>query len=103
MAPLFSADLMRFGIERSRLIDTPKSTYPQTRAWSPAIHEAPSKPEGLIWVSKHYDQERAMMLFGSRIAATALLDPVSVGVATDPACLTILQQISDRTGIDIIR
>ena len=103
LASLFTADLLRYGVERNQLIDTPKSTYPQTRAWSPVIHEAASKPEGMIWVSKRYDQERAMMLFGSRVAATDLRDAVSVGVATDPACLATLQQLSHRTGSDIIR
>jgi hypothetical protein len=103
LAPLFTADLLKYGIERSQLIDTPKSTYPQTRAWPPAIHDEATSPEGMIWVSKRYDEERAIMLFGSRVAATNLRDAVSVDVATDPTCLAILQQISDRTGICIIR
>jgi hypothetical protein len=103
LAPLFSADLMKFGVERGQLIDTPKSTYPQTRAWSPAIHEAVTRPEGMVWTSKRYDQEKAIMLFGSRVSTTDLLDHVSVDITTDPNCLAVLQEISQRTGIDIIR
>lgn len=103
LASLFSADLHKFGIERTNLIDTPKTAYPQTRAWSAAIHEAKAAPEGMIWTSKRYDEERAMMLFGSRIEVHDLSPVRSVQVATDAGCLATLQSLSRRTGIDIIR
>ena len=39
LARFFSADLMKWNCSRSQLIDTPPSTYPQTRQWSKAVHE----------------------------------------------------------------
>lgn len=51
LAKMFSADLMKWGCARTQLIDTPPSTYPQTRLWSAAVHE--SKTRSTEWCGRH--------------------------------------------------
>lgn len=103
LAPLFSADLMKLGLERSQLIDTPRSTYKQTQAWSPAIHGSAARPEGIVWVSRRYDQERALILFGDRISGSDLEPISSVGVTTDAPTLKAISNLARRAGIVIAR
>lgn len=103
IAKLFSADLMKWGVERTQLIDTPRSTYPQTRAWSPAIHGDTSGPHGMIWTSKKYDEDKALILFGDRVATSDLVRRRSVSVTADPTTLRVIFDQANRAGIDIIR
>lgn len=103
LAQLFSADLMKFGIERSQLIDTPRSHYAETRRWSPAAHESSEAPDGMIWVSRRFDEEKALMLFGSRVEAGDLAPVTSVEIATDADCLAAVQDLASRAGILIAR
>lgn len=103
LAKLFTADLMKWGIERNQLIDTPRSTYPQTRLWSSAIHAAGADVDGMIWTSRKYDEERAMMLFGDRVLLGDLSPVSSVDVTGDAGVLQLVYDLGSRAGIDIIR
>ncbi len=103
LASLFSADLMKLGLERNQIIDTPKSTYAATQAWSPAIHAAANAPEGIVWVSRRYDQEKSLMLFGDRVSGSAFEHLGSVGVTTDAATLKCVVDLAARAGIVITR
>ncbi len=103
LARLFSADLMKWGLERRQLIDTARSGYAAARAWVPIIHDAPTSPDGMIWVSRRFDEERALMLFGSRVDPAEWRMNSSVEVANDPHVLQALNDLAERAGILIIR
>ena len=103
LAKLFSADLMKWKMERTQLIDTPRSTYHRTRLWAPAIHQSDTRLAGMVWTSRKYDEERAMMLFGDRLATGGIVSVRSVGVVTDPATLQLVYELGHRSDIDIIR
>ncbi|HYI40890.1 MAG TPA: RES family NAD+ phosphorylase [Allosphingosinicella sp.] len=103
LAQLYSADLMRWGLERRHLIDTPKANYPETRAWVLPIHESSAAPEGMIWVSRRFDEDRALLLFGSRVDPAILKLVASVEVTGDPAVLAVVHALASRADIDIIR
>ena len=103
LARLFTANLSKWGLERTQLIDTPKSTYDQTRLWSPALHQCPQRPDGMIWVSRRYDEEKAMILFGDRVRAADLAPLTTVKVTTDGACMDVVFALAEDAGIDIIR
>jgi hypothetical protein len=64
--------LRKLGISRAQLIDTEKSSYPQTRLWAQAIHTQCPSVHGLCWVSRQDDTARAVMLFGNRLPKTDL-------------------------------
>jgi len=67
LARLFEPDLNTWGMTRQSLIDTPPSSYPSTRAWAQAIHDADSTLDGMIWTSRRFDEEKCLILFGTRV------------------------------------
>lgn len=103
VAKLFSADLLKWGLERSQLIDTPKSTYSHTQAWSPAIHGDAQAPHGMIWTSKRYDEDKALMLFGDRVLAGDLKILTTVEVTSCPDTLKAISDQARRADILIAR
>jgi hypothetical protein len=46
--------------------------YPWTAVWAQAIHDDVPQADGLIWVPRHHNAARALMLFGSRVHAKDL-------------------------------
>ena len=102
LAAFYSADLMKFQLERHQLIDTPASSYGITQLWSPAVYLSDLKAEGMVWVSRRYDQERALMLFGDRVTSAAITPISSVRITKDARTLEIVFELGQRAGIDIV-
>jgi len=103
LASLFVPDLMSWRVSRSQLIDTPRSLYPRTRLWSARIYEAPQGPHGMVWTSRAFDQERAMILFGTRVASPDIKIVSTVRVTADANCYRTVQWQSARANILIAR
>ena len=103
LAKLFTPDLAKWKLTRAQLIDTSRSQYSSTRAWSPPIHEAPQSPEGMMWTSRACDEDKAMMLFGSRVNSADLKLISTVKVTSDPACWEVVEQQGARADILIAR
>ncbi len=103
LARFFSADLMKWNCSRSQLIDTPPSTYPQTRQWSKAVHDSDDSIDGTIWTSRKYDEEKVMLLFGSRVKKCDLVVKKSVAIISDAQALGDLHNLANRSGILISR
>lgn len=75
--PLRLVDLRGFGLRRvgatrSGLIDSPASHYAATTRWAQALHQARYGPDGLLWTSRQYDRQAALILFGGRVARREL-------------------------------
>jgi len=102
LAALFSADLMKFSLDRQQVIDTPRSGYPTTRLWSPAAHMSAADVDGMIWVSRKYDQERAMVLFGDRVTADNIVTLSSHSVTENSGTLETIFEFAQRSGITFI-
>ncbi|MFM9968565.1 MAG: RES family NAD+ phosphorylase [Burkholderiales bacterium] len=64
---LTSIGLRRLGEAKTRVIETPSSDYPQTRALALAWHDAYRHADGMLWMSRQDDQARALVLFGDRV------------------------------------
>jgi RES domain-containing protein len=99
LARLFEPDLNKWGHSRRHLIDTPPSTYPSTRLWSAAIHASNPNIDGMIWTSRKYDEERALILFGDRVKPSDLAVRSSVHIASSPERLGKLRELGHRAGI----
>jgi hypothetical protein len=100
---MFSADLMKWNCARTQLIDTPPSTYPQTRQWSAAVHESEDAVDGMVWTSRKSDEDQAMLLFGTRLKPGDLIVKSSVVIASDAKALRDLHTLARQSGILISR
>jgi hypothetical protein len=66
--------LRGLGIPPRRLIDTTKAHYPLTRRWAEQVYAAHAKAQGFLWSSRQDDRSLAVVLFGSRVQPSDLLD-----------------------------
>lgn len=102
LASLFTPDLAGWGLRRTDLIQTPKSTYDQTVLWAQAIHAAHPDLDGLIWTSVRCDPELALVLFGDRVGESDLEARERINTAADAALLLELRAYGQRAGIMIV-
>lgn len=66
--------LRGLGIPPRQLIDTTKAHYPATRGWAEQVYAAHPHIQGFLWSSRQDDRALAVVLFGSRVKASDLLD-----------------------------
>lgn len=65
LAQLHSSGLERLRLRNHDLIDTLPSRYPETLPWGQALYDHPEQLDGIVWMSRRYNSERALVLFGS--------------------------------------
>jgi hypothetical protein len=102
LAPLFAPDLKAWGLSRSDLIETPKSTYNQTVQWAKAVHDICADIDGLIWTSRQCDPEQCVVLFEDRIDEALFETIESIEVKGSAAILRELRDFGRRAGITIV-
>lgn len=66
------ADLTTDGLHRSKvpqeeLISSAARCYSDTAKWAEAFHRQFDDLDGLLWMSKRRDRDRALVLFGDRV------------------------------------
>jgi hypothetical protein len=66
--------LRGLGIPPRQLIDTTKAHYPTTRGWAEQVYAAHPHIQGFLWSSRQDDRALAVVLFGSRVKASDLVD-----------------------------
>ncbi|PXW93265.1 RES domain-containing protein [Sphaerotilus hippei] len=71
LADLTSEGLHRLRVPKEELIASPPAAYGMTARWAQALHRQFTQVDGLIWMSRQRDRDRALLLFGDRVA-TAL-------------------------------
>ena len=62
------------GIQPRQLIDTTKAHYPVTRRWAEQVYAAYPHLQGFLWSSRQDHRALAVVLFGSRVQPSDLLD-----------------------------
>ncbi len=103
LADLSATALRRLGVRRTELIDTEKDRYPQTRPWAEAFYAARPDIHGLCWVSRQDDRALAIILFGNRLPAGALVTIApSVEVVSTPGVYADLISLADRIGVKVV-
>lgn len=70
--PIRLIDLTGYGLrrlktDRSKLLDTGKSEYPNTARWAEALHIAAPDAHGMLWVSRQFDTSFSLLLFDDRL------------------------------------
>lgn len=103
LVDLASVPLRKLGLTRKQLIDTEKDQYSVTRLWAEAIYQQCAQAQGLCWISRQDDSARAVMLFGDRIAKTALKSQgASLSLSDDSATYDAVLDLAERIGVLIV-
>ena len=94
--------LDRLLITREQLIMSGPDEYGWTARWGEALYRCDGRPDGLLWVSRQYELSRAVMLFGTRIAADELtVDYLDVAPLWTGQGLADVMQAAAEAGIAI--
>lgn len=64
--------LLRLRLNARHLTDTGPEQYPQTIAWAQQFHDQIPGIDGLIWMSRPWNTQASVVLFGTRVAETDL-------------------------------
>ena len=67
LVDLTTDGLHRLKVPKEELITSPARDYPATARWAEALHHQFKDVDGLVWMSKQRDRDRALMLFGDRV------------------------------------
>lgn len=98
MAP----DLMKLGVARTQLIDTPAREFPDTRRWSAALHRKDVATHGMVWESRPYPSSMAIMLFGDRVPSGALNVISTARIDADLSLAMRFKALADRSGVTLV-
>lgn len=99
---LYGPSLSRLLLHRREIIDCEADQYAQTRQWALALYHAVPTADGIIWVSRHNDASRAIVLFGDRVHSTHL-SPVGTPIPLEfGAGLDFVRNAADRAGITLV-
>ena len=100
MVDLTSSGLMKIDAPRA-LTECEPAGYSETVDWARALHRDHPTLSGLFWVSRRYNEGRAMVLFGDRIASGTLT--VQHGPIPLRYFETEINSIAARCDIDVTR
>jgi len=104
LADLSVRGLSKLGLEKNDLIETDKGAYAMTRSFAEHLHASHPDIQGLSWVSRKDDTNRAFVLFGDRIRAhaiSALADSTKSLVSNDDTYKQILD-LADEIDVKIV-
>jgi hypothetical protein len=100
LVELFGHGLDRLRLRPENLTATEADAYPRTVDWARALHHALDDADGLVWMSRGFNAERALVLFGDRVAAVDLepvpetREPLAAGPGRER-----LERAANRAGI----
>lgn len=95
-------DLMKLGVARNQLIDTPAREFPDTQRWSAALHRKDAVTHGMVWESRAYPSSLAMMFFGDRVPPGSWSVVSTAGIDADPSLALRFKALADRSGVTLI-
>lgn len=72
LVALHGSGLRRLQVRATELTDTEASQYSRTVPWAKALHHAEPTADGLAWMSRQHDSQKAVMLFGDRVSSDEL-------------------------------
>lgn len=103
LVDLTSPGLRRLELTHRELIDSDPRSYRTTAWWAQTLHDHPTQPDGLLWVSRQHNTSRALMLFGDRVPLedlTAAPDavPLTLGAGEGLAAVCLA---ANRAGITV--
>lgn len=99
LVDLTVAGQRKIGVDRNALLAGPRSTYPATRGWAERIHATCPDAQGLYYNSFQLGPQFAVVLYGDRLPATALV-PVKTRRVADAPCHDEIERLAQSLSID---
>lgn len=101
LVELLGHGLRRLGLRPENLTATEADQYERTVPWAEAVHRSFPDIDGLIWMSRQFNAERALVLFGDRVTegdleAVGPVVPLKLGPGRE-----IVDRAANRAGIVI--
>lgn len=91
--------LRHLGVRPANLTDTEPDTYHQTVLWAEAVREH-TDCDGILWMSRHWNTDRAVMLFGDRVDESVLeQDPSFARAFSNPSDIEWLAAFCDSINV----
>ncbi|MCL1960872.1 MAG: RES family NAD+ phosphorylase [Desulfovibrionaceae bacterium] len=101
LVDLTSEGLHRLKIPKSELIASPARDYPLTARWAEALHRQCADADGLLWMSRQRDRDRALLLFGDRLAGALIGARMGGPLARNPTLRDAVMKAALRAGIEV--
>ncbi len=100
LVDLTTDGLHRLRVPKEELIASPARDYAQTASWAQALHHQFDDLDGLVWMSRQRDRDRALVLFGDRLGSG--LDGTRIGppLARNDDLRQAILAAALRAGID---
>lgn len=106
LAKFHGLGLRRLRIEASQLTDTERSEYHRTVLWAAAAHAHSGESgalDGISWMSKRCNSDRAYVFFGDRVAEGDFVVDASYGrVFADIPGVSWLSDLCAPLGVDVV-
>ena len=99
---LTTVGLRRFKLKKSEVIETGPLIYPNTRSLAQDWHRHHPDVDGLLWVSRQYDESMACVLFGDRVKSAELKAVKLAESVFEPHILSAMLRLGTRLGIEKI-
>ena len=106
LARFHGMGLRRLRVDAAQLTDTDRSEYARTVRWAEAAHgysDLDGGLDGIAWMSRHCNSERAYVFFGNRVASNDFdIDPRFGRVFADVAGVGWLSDLCAPLGVDVV-
>ena len=100
LVDLTSEGLHRLKVPKEELIASPARDYPDTARWAEALHRACKDADGLVWMSRQRDRDKAVLLFGDRVKGVLAGTRIGGPLARNDALRQAILAAALRAGID---
>ncbi len=100
LVDLTSEGLHRLKVPKEELIASPARDFPDTARWAEAFHRQFKDVDGLTWMSRQRDRDRAVLLFGDRLRGALAGMRIGGALARNGDLRQAIVAAALRAGID---
>ena len=99
LVDLTTEGLHRLRVPREELVASPSRNYPATARWAETLHQQCQDVDGLIWMSRQRDRDRALVLFGDRAGGSLIGLPDGRALRNNERLRQAIIKLALRAGI----
>ena len=100
LVDLTTDGLHRLKLPKEELITSAARDYPETARWAEALHQQFKDIDGLMWMSRQRDRDRALVLFGDRVQGALDGAPQGGTLAHNSELRERILELALRAGIE---